>query len=128
MTGCGCAGCWRGRSSAVPVGILVHGDNHVIVRGPLPSPHAARQLARRWEWIAVGDLLGRAEPVPARWQVSTREFREDLEWAVVLRGEAAPQPNVVTLLDELRARGVAVHETNGPFLPTSGENWSGTDA
>jgi len=30
------------------VGILVHGDNDFIVRGPLPDRDAARALIRHW--------------------------------------------------------------------------------
>ena len=35
------------------VGILVHGDNHFIVRGPLPDRDAARALIRHWSIIQI---------------------------------------------------------------------------
>ena len=36
------------------VGILVHGDNHFVVRGPLPDRDAARALIRHWSIIQIG--------------------------------------------------------------------------
>jgi hypothetical protein len=36
------------------VGILVHGDNHFIVRGPLPDRAAAQALVRHWSLIQIG--------------------------------------------------------------------------
>jgi hypothetical protein len=37
------------------VDILVHGDNHFIVRGPLPDPAAALALVRHWSLIQIGE-------------------------------------------------------------------------
>jgi len=39
------------------VGILVHGDNHFIVRGPLPDRDLARALIRHWSIIQIGNKL-----------------------------------------------------------------------
>ena len=89
------------------VGILVHGDNHFIVRGPSPDREAALALVRHWSIIRIGATT------PAfleKWRISTREFREDLGWAVVVPGETAPSPAVAQLLAELAARGVAIRE------------------
>jgi hypothetical protein len=36
------------------VGILVHGDNHFIVRGPMPDPETALALTRHWSVIQIG--------------------------------------------------------------------------
>jgi hypothetical protein len=36
------------------VGILVMGDNHLIVRGPLPDRETALALARHWSLIQIG--------------------------------------------------------------------------
>jgi hypothetical protein len=36
------------------VGILVHGDNHFIVRGPLPDKTTALALIRHWSLIQIG--------------------------------------------------------------------------
>ena len=90
------------------VGILVHGDNHFIVRGPLPDRATSRALARHWSIIQIGQVT----PDALRgWTISTREFRENLAWAVVVPAETEISPAVAKLLDELRARGIAVHNS-----------------
>jgi len=88
------------------VGILVHGDNHLILRGPLPDRDAALVLVRRWSLVEIGA----ATPAPDAWQIVTREFRENLQWAVVVPGDTQTSPAVTTLLQELSARGVTIHE------------------
>jgi hypothetical protein len=89
------------------VGILVHGNNHFIVRGPLPDWDAALALARHWTIIQIG----RNTPIELQqWTIITREFREHLEWAVVVPGEGEISPAVAQLLNELAARGIAIHE------------------
>jgi hypothetical protein len=90
------------------VGILVHGDNHFIVRGPLPSRETALALVRHWSLIQIGEA---PPPALAEWQIVLREFRENLEWAVVVPGESEPSPAVRTLLDELAARGIAIYNS-----------------
>ena len=40
------------------VGILVHGDNHFIVRGRLPDRDVARALIRHWSIIQIGATTG----------------------------------------------------------------------
>jgi hypothetical protein len=88
------------------VGILVHGDNHFIVRGPLPDREAARALVRHWSMIQIGAATPSAlDP----WQIVTREFRENLEWAVMVPGDGETSAAVATLLGELTARGIVVH-------------------
>lgn len=88
------------------VGILVHGDNHFIVRGPLPDRAAALALVRHWSLIQIGG----ATPGSLRmWRISTREFRENLEWAVVVPGGGEPSSAVTLLLDELSERGITIH-------------------
>jgi hypothetical protein len=89
------------------VGILVHGDNHFIVRGPLPERSEALALVRHWSIIQIG---GPHAPELNRWSISTREFRENLEWAVIVPGETAISPAVAELLSELAARGIVIHE------------------
>jgi hypothetical protein len=59
------------------VGILVHGDNHFIVRGPLPDQATARALVRHWSIIQIGATTPAALD---RWRIITKEFRENLEW------------------------------------------------
>jgi hypothetical protein len=90
------------------VGILVFGDNHFIVRGPLPDRDTALALARHWSLIQIG----RTTPIALeRWSISTREFRENLAWAVVVPGDGEVTPAVAQLLEELAARGIAVHHS-----------------
>jgi len=91
--------------AALMVGILVHGGNHFIVRGPAPSRAEALRLAHYWSIIQIG---GKTPPGLERWRISTREFREDLEWAVVVEGEGDMTPAVAQLLTELAARGIAI--------------------
>jgi hypothetical protein len=88
------------------VGILVHGDNHFIVRGPLPDRDLARALIRHWSIIQIGAAT---PPLLEKWRISTKEFREDLEWAVIVPGESEISPAVAQLLDELSARGIIIH-------------------
>jgi hypothetical protein len=86
-------------------GILVHGDNHFIVRGPLPDRDTALALARHWSIINI------AAPAPPQldgWQIITKEFRENLEWAVVVPSDADISSAVRRLLAELSARGIAI--------------------
>jgi len=88
------------------LGILVHGDNHFIVRGPLPNAETARALVRHWSVIQIGA----GTPAEfAAWRISSREFREDLEWVVVVPGDGETSPAVAELLSELAARGIAIH-------------------
>ena len=90
------------------VGILVHGDNHFIVRGPLPDRSSALALVRHWSLIEIG---AKAPPALDRWQIVTREFRENLEWGVVITGECEISPAVRQLLDELLARGIRIYHS-----------------
>jgi hypothetical protein len=92
------------------VGILVHGDNHFIVNGPLPDREVALALIRNWSMIQIGAV---ASPPLDRWKIVSRAFRENLEWAVVDPGESEMSPAVVRLLDELEARGIAIHDIRG---------------
>ena len=62
------------------VGILVFADNHFIVRGPLPTRESALALARHWSLIQIGSTTPSAL---AKWEIVSREFRENLEWGVI---------------------------------------------
>lgn len=87
------------------VGILVHGDNHFIVRGPKPDRATAEALARHWSLIRIGAVT----PVElAGWRISTKEFREELEWAVLVPGEREMPEAVRVLLAEMAARGICI--------------------
>lgn len=95
------------------VGVLVHGNNHFIVRGALPDRATALALVRHWSIIQIGATT----PAPLEpWRITTQEFRENLGWAVVVPGNDGVNPAVVQLLEELSLRGIAIHNT-------SLENW-----
>jgi hypothetical protein len=89
------------------LGILVHGDNHFIVRGPLPQRAEALALVRLWSVIQIGATT---PPALDRWRISSREFRENLEWAVIAPAESEISPAVTKLLAELSARGILIHD------------------
>lgn len=89
------------------LGILVHGDNHFIVRGPAPGREVALALVRHWSLIQIGATT---PPELAPWRISSREFREDLQWAVVVAADTEMTPAVVQLLSELSDRGIALNE------------------
>ena len=87
------------------VGILVYGDNHFIVRGPLPDAEVALALVRHWSIIQIGATT------PAQlgqWEIITRELRENLEWAVIVPASSEVSPAVKQLLNELSARGIPI--------------------
>jgi hypothetical protein len=89
-------------------GILVIGSNHFIVRGPSPDRETALALARYWSLIQIGQTT----PVDLQqWSISTREFRENLEWAVVVPGDGEVSPAVAQLLEELLARGITIRNS-----------------
>jgi hypothetical protein len=87
-------------------GILVHGDNHFIVRGPLPDREMALVLVRHWSLIQIGAVTPSALD---GWRIVSREFRENLAWAVVISGDGETSAAVTKLLGELSARGIAIH-------------------
>ena len=87
------------------IGILVCGDNHFIVNGPLPDRASAAALARQWSIIQIG---GTTPPSLQSWSIVTRAFREDLAWAVVVPGDGEVTPAVTQLLAELSAREIAI--------------------
>jgi hypothetical protein len=87
------------------VGILVHGDNHFIVRGRRPDRVTALALVRHWSVIRIG---AQTPPELAAWRISTQEFRENIEWAIAVPAGSAISPAVTQLLDELRARGISI--------------------
>jgi hypothetical protein len=87
------------------VGILVHGNNHFILSGP--GPDEATALALVWHWSII--QIGQAKSSPfGQCQVRSKEFRKNLEWAVIVPGDLEPSPGVTQLLGELSARGVTI--------------------
>jgi hypothetical protein len=85
------------------IGLLVHGDNHFIVAGPRPDRETALALVRQWSVIQIGGVAA----MPG-WEMRTKAFREDLEWAVIVSGGGELSAAVVVLLAELAARGVEI--------------------
>ena len=90
------------------VGLLVHGNNHFIVRGPLPARTTALRLVRHWSLIQIG---GKTPPDLDQWHISSREFRENLAWAVLVPGADDIIPAVADLLSELSGRGIVIHNS-----------------
>jgi hypothetical protein len=97
-----------------PLGIVVFGEEHFLIRGPKPDAEMARYLVRRWIFPSTEDLLGISPPMPDEWKITTREFREDIEWVIVLSSAVALNPAVKTLLEEVATRGVEITTHEGP--------------
>ena len=89
------------------VGILVHGNNHFILSGPAPDDATALALARHWSIIQIGEAKSSGWN---QWQIRSEEFRENLEWAVIVPGDREVSKGVAELLAELSARGVAIRK------------------
>ena len=107
------------------LGVLVFGDNHLIVRGPLPGRAIAIALVRHWSVIQIGAVT---PPPLARWSIVNRAFREDLEWAVVAPGDGEMSEAATALLRELSARGVAIHDARCEAWETSEPEPNGCDS
>ena len=90
------------------LGLLVYGDNHLVLRGPRPAQ------AQAWAMTAhFGLSLAQIRPLDRsgefrEWCISLREFREELAWAVVLPAGTAVSPAVRQLLNELAARDIVI--------------------
>ena|ERR1700679_635965 len=96
------------------VGILVFGNNHLILAGPAPDEAEALELVRHWSVIQIGTQAGRQKSLGYKaWEIRTKEFRENLEWAVLARGEGEISSGVRQLLAEISARGVRIREYTG---------------
>ena len=87
------------------VGILVHGNNHFILSGPMPDEAAALALVRHWSMVQIGETKSSSF---GHWQIRSREFRENLEWAVIVPGDRETAPEVTKLLGEISARGATI--------------------
>jgi hypothetical protein len=71
------------------VGILVHGNNHFILRGPPPDDQQAVDLARHWSMVQIGEVKSASWNA---WTIREKEFRENLEWAVIVPGDREVSP------------------------------------
>jgi len=87
------------------VGILVHGNNHFTLSGPLPDEAAAFALIRHWSIIQIGEAKSSSF---GQWQIRNREFQEKLECAVVVPRDCEGSARVLQLIGELLARGVTI--------------------
>jgi len=95
------------------VGILVHGNNHFILSGPCPTEGDAMMLARHWSIVQIGEVKSQKFE---RWEIRNKEFRENLEWAVIVPGDRKISPAILELLTELADRRVAIHRyANDPL-------------
>lgn len=68
----------------LPLGLIVCGEDHFLIRGVKPDLEMARYLVRRWTFPSVDDVLGLSPPMPSGWRITTKEFREDISWVIVL--------------------------------------------
>jgi hypothetical protein len=95
---------WEGCVEAM-VGILVHGNNHFILEGPRPTDGEALELARYWSVVQIGE---RKESSKGKWEIREKEFRENLEWAVIVPGDREESVGVTELLAEIAGRGIEI--------------------
>jgi hypothetical protein len=87
------------------VGILIHGNNHFILRGPRPDEPTALRLARHWSVIQIDQAASLKFEL---WEIRNQEFRENLAWAVVIPGDREPSPGAAQLLSELSSRSIPI--------------------
>jgi hypothetical protein len=88
------------------VGILVQGNNHFVLSGPCPTEAEATMLLRHWSIVQIGEVKSQKFE---RWEIRNKEFRESLEWAVIVPGDRKMSPAILQLLTELADRGVDIH-------------------
>ena len=93
------------RQASEMVGILVHGNNHFILSGAEPTEAEAIAMARHFSLVKIGEPVSNAFE---NWEIRNKEFRENLEWAVVVPGDAEVSRGVSQLLGEMAARGVTI--------------------
>ena len=87
------------------VGILVHGNNHFILGGPEPVEEEAIRIAREFSVVTIGKPVAVAFE---KWQIRNKEFRENLDWAVVVPADSEISPSVSRLLAEVALRGIVI--------------------
>ncbi len=62
-------------------------------------------LARHWSVMEIGESKSSSFE---QWEIRSKEFRENLEWAVVVPGDREASAGMVEVLEEFCARGVAI--------------------
>lgn len=85
----------------------MHGDNHFILSGPVPDDASVLAMTRHWSIVQIG---GEKSPRFREWEIRTKEFRENLEWAVIVPGESKISEAVLKLLAEISARGIQIRK------------------
>jgi len=93
------------RQASGMVGILVHGNNHFILSGAEPTEAEAIAMARHFSLVKIGEPISNAFE---KWEIRNKEFRENLEGAVVVPGDREVSRGVSQLLGELAQRGVII--------------------
>ena len=83
----------------------MHGNNHYILSGTAPDEAAALAMARHFSMVQIGAAISSSF---GQWQIRSKEFRENLEWAVVVPGDREISAGVEQLLGELSDRGVTI--------------------
>ena len=53
------------------LGILVHGNNHFILSGPMPDEAVALALARHWSIIQIGETKSSSF---GQWEIRSKNF------------------------------------------------------
>jgi hypothetical protein len=96
------------------VGILVQGNNHFILSGPLPDEVMALALVRYWSIIQIGEAKSSSF---GQWQIRSKEFRENLEWAVIVPGDREVSPGVAHCLENFPLAA----PPSGDCLPVAGD-------
>ncbi len=86
------------------VGILVHGNNHFILSGPAPDEATALALVWHLSVIQIGEAKSSSF---RQWQIRSKEFRENLEWAVIVPGDREASPGVTRSEESCVARSRA---------------------
>jgi hypothetical protein len=87
------------------VGILVHGNNHFILSGPEPTGAEAERIVMEFTVVEIGKAPASTFE---KWEIRNKEFRENLEWAVIVPADTEITRGVSQLLGELAERGVLI--------------------
>ena len=83
--------------------------NDEFVREYFPGENPVGQYFDKTDGRCRFRVIG---PGPHAWSIVTREFRENLEWAVVIAADREISPAVATLLQDLSAGGIATHHSS----------------
>jgi hypothetical protein len=65
------------------------------------------RLARYWSIVQIGEVKSQKFE---RWEIRNKEFRENLEWAVIVPGDREISRAIEELLTELQDRGAVIRQ------------------